>query len=199
MNDNEQADILPRRIRWLAIATGVAASLALFPALLLFNPVLLTGGGIIQRRFPNAGKWLMWAGAAQLSVLLITYDVLFFPHPLPNPSYMRLTFSVATILVIWCDVEFVVDGLKRILAQRSMPPAEPRAVGRVEWIFAVIFSLLASWETAWAPYAYRHSGSLSALAMPLVQAAIVVAFDISLMRRVAGIKRARRGEEPSLP
>ncbi len=196
LNHSEHVEIFPIRLRCLAIATSFAASLALFPALLLFNPILLAGGAILQPRFPNAGRWFMWAAAAQLSIVLITYDVLFFSHSVPNPHYTRLIFSVASMLILWCDLEFVANGITRI-RPRDFAPKAIRPVRRVEWIFAVVLSLLVCWETAWAPSAYRHSGNLSSLAMPLVQSAIVAAFDISLIRRAVRLKEAPHTKSPT--
>jgi len=190
----ERTDVFPWRIRWLAIATGFAAALALFPALLLLDPALLIAGGIIQPRFPSAGKWLVWAGTAGLSVVLITYDVLIFPGPLPHPYYMRLTFSTSTILIAWCCVELVVDGVKRTRAWRSMPPVEPRPVSRSLWIFAAVLTLVIGWGAVQAPSGYRHSGSLSMLAMSLVDVVIVAASDISLIRRFLALRRTRRAD-----
>lgn len=178
-------DIFSRRIRWVAIATGVAASLALFPALLLFEPALMVVGGIIQSRFPRAGKWFIWAGAAELMVVLTTYDVLLFPHPLVDHLYWTLTFSGSTILVIWCCAELVINGLKRMHARRSMTPAELSPVTKVEWIVAIVITVLSCWRAVETARAFDHSNSLSTLGVPLVQAVIVVAFDISLMRRVS--------------
>jgi hypothetical protein len=62
----EQTEIFPKRIRGLAIATGIASGFALFPALLLQCPALLIVGGIIQPRFPRTGRWFVWAGAIAL-------------------------------------------------------------------------------------------------------------------------------------
>jgi hypothetical protein len=199
----EQADVFPRRIRWLAIATGIASALALFPALLLQYSILLIAGGIIQPRFPSVGKWLVWVGAAGLSVMLVTYDVLFFPGPLPHPHYMRLTFSASTVLVVWCCVELVADGVKRMHASRSMVPVEPRPVSRGLWIFAIILSLWIGgglldwgWGFVHTPGAYHRLGDLYALAMSMIEAAIVIAFDISLIRRVVKLRRARGAGPP---
>ena len=47
-----QIDIFPERLRWVAIATGAASALALFPILFLLYPALLIVGGIIQPSFP---------------------------------------------------------------------------------------------------------------------------------------------------
>jgi hypothetical protein len=51
----DSADVFSPRMRWLAIATGIASALALFPVLDLLCPVLLIVGGIIQPRFPSTG------------------------------------------------------------------------------------------------------------------------------------------------
>ena len=193
----EQADIFSRKIRRLAIATGVASTLALFPILFLLYPALLIVGGIIQPRFPTTGKWLVWAGAANLGVVVIIYDAMFF-QPSSSPDYMVLTFSAATVLLVWCSVELAADGLRRMRARRSMPPAAPRPVSLGAWIFAVVLNVLVGWEaTGWAlgPSVYRSSANFySALAMSLVQAATVVAFDIWLVRQAFNLRRARRAD-----
>jgi hypothetical protein len=49
----EQTAIFSPRIRWVAIATGVASGLALFPILFFLYPGLLIAGGYIQPRFPT--------------------------------------------------------------------------------------------------------------------------------------------------
>ena len=71
-----QIDIFPERLRWVAIATGAASALALFPILFLLYPALLIVGGIIQPRFPSTGRRFVWAGALLLGPVLIMYDVM---------------------------------------------------------------------------------------------------------------------------
>lgn len=193
----EQTDTFSERIRRLAIATGVAAALALLPILAFLYPALLIAGGIIQPRFPTAGKWFVWAGAANLAVVVISYDLMMSPHPWrqpKSPAYMVLTFWATTVLLVWCSAELIVDGLKRIRAWRSMPPAEPQPVSLGIWILAVVLNLIICKEAAgWllAPSWHRPPVDVYTLGMPLVQAVIVVAFDISLMRRVVKLRRAR--------
>ena len=188
----EQTDIFPKRIRWVAIATGVASALALFPILFLLYPTLLIVGGIIQPRFPSTGRWLVWAGAANLGVVLITYDLMLFPHPLLQPYYMMLIFPVSTILLAWCSAELIADGLKRMRTRRSVSSAEPRPVSWGAWIVAVVLNLLIGWYVYSLPSWPRHSGHLYTFGAPLVQGVIVVAFDISLIRRVVRLRSARR-------
>jgi hypothetical protein len=194
----EQTDVLPERIRRLAIATGIASALALFPIFFLLFPALLIVGGMIQPRYPSTGKWFVWAGAANLGVVVAMYDAMMFPHPWRQPKYpvyMVLVFSVTTVLLVWCSAELIVDGLRRMWARRSVPPPEPRPVSLGVWILAVALSLFVGWDvTGWVqdPSRYRHTDIFYTLALAMVQAVIVVTFDISLMRRVVKLRRARR-------
>jgi hypothetical protein len=83
----------------------------------------------------------VWAGAANLWVVVIVHDAMMFPHPWrlsENPIYMMLPFLATTVLLTWCCVELIADGLKRLRTRRSMPPAEPRPVSRAVWILAVV-------------------------------------------------------------
>src|SRR5271154_984328 len=110
----EKSDLFPQRVRWLAIATGIASALALFPVLFLLHPAFLITGGIIQPRHPRAGRWLVWIGAANLVVITLLYDAMLYPHPWLQPHYMTVAFSASTILLLWCYAELVVDGLNGI-------------------------------------------------------------------------------------
>jgi hypothetical protein len=192
----EQTEIFPRRIRGLAIATGIASGFALFPALLLQYPALLIVGGIIQPRFPSTGRWFVWAGAIVLGPVLVTYDVMLFPHPFLQPGLVGLTFPAATILLVWCCAELVVDGLARMRARRSPPPAETQPVGWVAWIVAVALSLWIG-RGLYGFLSGYHSGDhhvtpsvLVAAAMTLPLVVIVVAFDIWLISRSIKLRRA---------
>jgi hypothetical protein len=198
----EETDIFSARIRWVAIATGVASALALFPILFLLFPALLIAGGYIQPRFPTLGKWFVWASAANLWVVVILYDVMMlrdlWGHT-RSPEYMVLAFSAATVLLAWCSVELVADALKRIRCRTSMPPVEPRPVSLGLWIFAVGLNLWFGRQAAgWvlAPSLYCPSGNCYPLAMALVQEVVVVAFDISLIWRLVKLRRARGLRDP---
>ncbi len=194
----EQTDIFSSRIRWLAIATGVASALALFPILFLLYPALLIAGGLMQARFPTTGKWLVWAGAANLWPVVIVYDVMMFPNPwgqTKDPVIMVVQFAATTLLLTWCSVELVADGLKRIRVLRSTQPTEPHPVSLGVWILAVVLNLLLVQSTlgwALAPSGYRSPGNFySTLATSLVLDLTIVAFDISLIWRVAEARRLR--------
>jgi hypothetical protein len=191
----EQNNIFSERVRRLATAAGVASALALLPFTIffLFFPALLLVGGMIQRRYPNTGRWLVWAGAANLSLIVASYDVVIFRER--SPVAMVVIFLVATVLLVWCCAELVVDGIKKMGADPSLPPAETRPVSLSEWILAVILNLLIAWEAVGLVRLTglnRHSDILYTVGMPLVQAVIVVVFDISLIRRVVKVQRARR-------
>jgi hypothetical protein len=195
----EQIGIFSARVRWLAIATGVASALALFPILALLYPALLIVGGIIQPRSPSAGRWLVWAGAAELWVILITYDVfVIFPHPLSQPFLMTSTFSLATVLLLWCSGELIADGLNRVRARRSSPRARPSPVGWAAWAVAAVLNFLTVWSAHGIISWHRHpdtpglpDNGFYSFGFLLVTGVIVIAFDISLITRVAQMRRAR--------
>ena len=199
----EQTVIFSARIRWLAVATGVVSALALFPILFLLYPALLIAGGLMQPRFPTTGKWFVWTGAANLWPVVIVYDVMMFPNPwdqTKDPVIMVVPFAATTLLLTWCSVEFIADGLKRMRSRLSAPTAEPRPVSLGLWIFAVALNILLGWSTlGWvlAPSRYRSAGNFySTLAMSLVLDLTIVAFDISLIWRVAKTRRLRRITNP---
>ena len=186
----ERTDIFSERIRRLAITTGIASSLALFPILFLLYPALLIVGGMIQPRYPTMGKWFVWAGAANLWIVVIEYDAMMSLHPWRQPESpvnMVVPFWATTVLLIWCSGELVVDGIRRMRARGSLIPAEPRPVSLVVWIIAGVLSVFVGRQAAgWVlhPSWYRHSDIFYLLWSTVVQAVLVVAFDISLIRRV---------------
>lgn len=198
----EQIDIFSGRVRWLAIATGVASALALLPILDLLYPALLIAGGISQPRFPNTGRWLVWGGAAELWVILITYDVfVIFPHPLSQPLLMTVPFLVATVLLLWCSAELIADGLSRLRARRSVARARPSPVGWAAWIVAAVINFLVVWSGYGTISWHRHpdtpgvpDNGFYSFGWLLVTGAIAIAFDISLIRRVVQLRLARRAE-----
>jgi len=199
----EQTDIFSARIRWLAIATGVASALALLPILFLLNPALLIAGGLIQPRFPTTGKWFVWVGAANLWRVVIVYDAMMLQDlwgQTKSPELMVLTFPATTVLLAWCSVELVADALRRMRARRAMPPAEPRPVSRGAWICAVVLNLwlgsLAAGRVL-VPIWYRHTVIFYiVVGLGNQLGIIVVAFDIFLIWRVIKLRRARRLKTP---
>ncbi|MGA8500038.1 MAG: hypothetical protein WB683_00685 [Candidatus Sulfotelmatobacter sp.] len=200
----EQVDILSKRIRWLAIATGVASALALFPILFLLYPALLTVGGIIQPRSPVTGRWFVWVGAAMLGPVLMLYDIMILQDAFSSGPYtstpilMLITFPPATILFIWFCAELAADSIKRIRFWRAMPPTEPRPVNWSEWIIAIVLNALMGWSIGGFLGWYRDRGDHRldtsgrvGVTTSLVLLAIVLASDVSLVRRVFKLRRAR--------
>jgi hypothetical protein len=161
--------------------------------------------GYIQPRFPITGKWFVWAGAANRWPLVIVYDLMMFPNPwgqtkesvIQESVIMVVPFAVTTLLLRWCSVELVADGLKRMRALRSTtPPTEPHPVSLSIWILAAVLNLLLGWSTSgWvlAPSRSQSPGNFyPTLAMSLVLDLTIVAFDISLIWKVAKTRRLRR-------
>jgi hypothetical protein len=138
-----------------------------------------------------------------LWAVLITYDVyVIFPHPLSQPLLMTVPFSVATVLLIWCSAELIADGLNRLRARRSSARAQPSPVGWAAWVVAAVLNFLVVWSVYGIISFHRQLGDPrvpdTALHTPWMQllatAVIVIAFDISLIRGVVQLRRARRAE-----
>jgi hypothetical protein len=192
-----EVSVYSTRVRWLAIATGIASALALFPILFFLYPGLLIVGGIIQPRFPATGRWLACTGVVELLPVLIAYDLhVVFPHPLSQPRYMGLLFMAATALLVWCSVELTADVLRLIRSQRSTPRLELPPVGWVAWVIAGILSVYVGWDGYGLLRWYHHSGGLQmsdaafyALWMHVGLAIIVITLDVSLVRRVVQLNR----------
>ena len=142
----------------------------------------------------------MWGGAAELWVILITYDAfVIFPHPLSQPLLMTLTFSVATVLLIWCSAELSADGLTRLQARRSSTRAQPSEVGWGAWIVAAVLNFLVVWSGYGVISWHRHpdtpgipDNGFYSFGTLLVTTLIVIAFDISLARTVIALKHAKK-------
>ena len=116
-------EVVASRVRWPAIATGcltaVAGSLSfgwLFPIV----PGFLILGAIVQPRFPRPGRGLMCVGALFLTitVLPIGFGILFESfrtlrsHPDFNMLGMTLLWVVSFLLVMWCDIALVIEGVR---------------------------------------------------------------------------------------
>lgn len=195
----EEPNIFPRRVRGVAIATAIASALALFPILFLQYPAILIVGGIIQPRFPTTGKWLVWAGAVMLGPTLILYDWMLFVHPEGRaPLNMTLTFPAATVLLLWCYAELVIDGVKRLRSPDPGPPAAPRRIGWGLGAFAAFLTLYMTWDAGrligwYSGLTDRHldAGARVAVSSQLFMLLIVVAFDISLVSRAIKVRKLR--------
>jgi hypothetical protein len=137
-----------------------------------------------------------------LWAIFITYDIyVLFPHPF-TPFYMGLTFLISNVLLLWCSAELIADGLNRLRARRSSARAQPAPVGWAAWIIAAVLNFLVVWSVYGIISFHRLPGdprvpdtALHTPWMPLLATAvIVIAFDISLARRIIGLRYARTRE-----
>ena len=191
----EQIDSSSKRLRWSAIAAGIVSAVALLPILGFLFPTLLIVGGIIQPRFRSAGRVLLWLGAVELWTILIIYDVTFF-QPEHSPLYMVLAFPASTILLTWCSAELIFDTLKQLRDQRSAR-RELQPTGWGDWFVAAVLNLILAWTGYSFIEGFRQSNRLHLQApiypyvMDLLMVLIIIAFDVSLARRVLKMKHTR--------
>ena len=193
----EQSHVFPRKIRWLAIAVGLSAS-ALFcflSPLAALVPALLPLAVVLQPRLPDPGKhvtkWFVWLWAWGWSQGLIVLCFLMLNH-LPHTHHflaLIVSSSISALLILWWDIELIVDGARQIRIWRAAQVQEPRPVGSGLWILAVAVNLWFGWGLARTISVYHGPSDLYALIMSIEESAIVVAFDIYLTWRVAKLRR----------
>ncbi len=194
----EQHDVFSRKIRWLAIAVGLSAS-ALFCFLspvAAFVPALLPLGAALQPSLADPGirivKCFIWAWALGWSPGLVVTSFLMLLYNLPHARYfvvLRVLSTVSALLILWWDIELIVDGTRRIRMWRSAPVQEPRPVSWGLWIFAVALNLWVGWGLTNVISIYHGAGDLYMLVMSMVEAVIVVAFDAYMTWRVVKLRR----------
>lgn len=197
----EQHDVFSRKIRWLAIAVGVSAA-ALFSFLspvAAFVPALLPLAAALQPRLPDPGKqivkWFTWVWAFGWSQGLVVLSFLMLSNNLPGTHYfvvLRALATLSALLILWWDIELIIDGARRIRVWRSAPVQELRPVGLGLWILAVVLNLWVGWGLVNIISIYHGPGDLYTLAMSIIDAVIVLAFNVYLTWRVVKLRRARR-------
>ena len=196
----EPHDVFSRKILWLAIAVGLsAAALSSFLSpLAAFVPALLPLGAALQPSLPDPGKrivkWFIWAWALGWSPYLVVVSFLLLLNRLPQAHYfvvLRVLSTVSALLILWWDIELIVDGVRRIRMSRSTPAQQPRPVGLGLWILAVAFNFCVGWGLVNTISVYHGVGDLYMLLMSMVLAVIVVIFDIYLTWRVVKLRRSR--------
>jgi len=151
------ADLVPTKLRWLAVAAGCSS--IVFGPLALISPPLIVGA-VIQPRARTSGKWLMWFGSILLSLVVVPigtgsmYGVVKHPSNFPNGIF-SLLMVLSFILVCWLDVAIVIDGL------RSKTGRWVR--GDLDWVVWGVAAALTAW-CVWLDMgtvqAYRRLGSL---------------------------------------
>ena len=196
----EQHDVLSTKIRRLAVAVGIsAAALSCFLSpLAALAPALLPLGAALQPNLPAHGKrivkWFIWAWALGWSPYLVGIGFMLLLNNLPHAHYfvvLKVLSAVSALLILWWDIELIVDGARRIRMWRSAPAQEPRPVSLGLWILAVALNLWIGWGLVNVISIYHGVGDLYMLLMSLVLTVIVIAFDIHLTWRVVKLRRVQ--------
>jgi len=196
------------RIRRLAVVTvcvTAAATLTASGGFLLTIPLVL--GVIAESRSPRRGRWLMWVGAAYLSVTLLQMEIRILPegvrelrsdHHLGGLGPIVFPLCIASILlIVGFDVALLIDAMRtrrsRIIPERSSSVA----VNMLIWITAICFSVYSFWGIPFVVRAFNHGFDrfdilLTALALIL----IAITFDVALAVDTVKVWYARRMEKP---
>ena len=198
----EAIEIVPSRVRGAAIAAACVGGVFLMfisPLALIFSTPLILGT-LVQPRLPRSGRLLMWLGAWILSWPTLFFSVRVVLEAIHQFNRMAATrgigyfepirvtifvVSVATIiLVIWCDVELVLEAIKsRRTALIIEPPTSLIGEG-VAWLAAICLSawafsgILRNLRTDWVLSSYLINNAYS-LSIGLA----VIAFDVWLAAR----------------
>lgn len=121
--DKDKHRVLPRRIRWLALAAGCSSGVAgclIMGYYFAIYPVPLILGAAAQPRYPLCGRWIIRIGALILSIpvlpyggglMLLSVKHLYGAHDFNFLSVLTL-WAVSFSLLTWCDVALVIDAFK---------------------------------------------------------------------------------------
>src|SRR5579864_3197521 len=185
--NTEHGDVISKRVRWLAITTGILISgLSLFGYWNLLG-VAMIAGGLVQPRSPGPGRWIIWAGAFGSNVILITMSFSSLTSVRHYHDYVTLGFSAlflaSTVLLLWCDVELVLDEIMRLRAQRALPHRAPQPVSTVTWLVAAALNLWAGSSIVFTCINYHDSHDLYIVVMSLLWVVIAIAVDVAIVRR----------------
>lgn len=188
--------------RWLAVATVCVTAAGTLGTGGLLTTIPLILGVVAEALAPRRGKWLMWLGAAYLSVLVLPMEILLLPEFMASPlvkQYARVaiesTLWIASMcLIVSCDVALIMDAVKtrhnRIVAQR-------RLLGLGDWLVwttAVCFTAYSFWGVPSLLRAYKHFNRIDILLVNLPVILILLMFDTLLLVDAVMIWRARGAE-----
>lgn len=107
------------KLRWIAIATGLAAFCSLAVTLLYFPlPVLLIAGATMAGRWPDLGRLCMWVAALLLSLGVLPIAILFLLEPgkfayIDLSMVIDLGFYSLLILLPLLDGMLVASAIKQ--------------------------------------------------------------------------------------
>ncbi len=120
---NSNSRVLPRRIRWLALATGCVSGAVLasfsWPLVFAVFPLILCAA--VQRVLPRAGRWFISIVAALVSVTVVPAGVVSWweivtvegspPHDMVGIAVF-VSWMLAPLLLIWCDTELILEAVR---------------------------------------------------------------------------------------
>lgn len=144
---------MSRRVRWLAIATGCftaaagCLSLGWYFAIL---PICLVAGAIVQPRSPRPGRWLIWAAAFLLSLMVLPIGIgvlVMGAESMRSYSDFNLfgiveLWVASTLLIGCCDGALLLDAVR---SRRGRPASAEPAAGVGEWIVRLAAVSLSLW------------------------------------------------------
>jgi hypothetical protein len=199
--------IISGKTRRLAITAGcfiaLAGTLSVGPLFFIF-PLFLILGAITQPMSPRQGTWLVWAGAAIVSlfavplggVLLSEYIGTLHSHPSYHPYAIvgqASLWAVSIVLVIWCDVALAIESRG---IRRSRVAQQHRARGTsswVVWLAALILNVSFLPASVLGVSTYHRVGRLDILLFSLASGVVITLFDVALVVDTVKSWRARRG------
>jgi hypothetical protein len=167
---------------------------------LLTIPLVL--GIIAESGSARRGRWLMWVGAAYLTLTLLQMEILILPEFVAQlRSYRRLgglgpivfpLSIVSVFLIVWCDLALLIDAAK---TRRSSTASERLSAGAGDWIVwvtALVFSVYSFWGIPFLFRAFNQGfDRFDILATALASILIAIVFDIGLLIDAAKMWRAR--------
>lgn len=136
--------VLPRGVRWTAIAAGIVTAVIFFASgwLGLLLPSTLIIGAIVQPYVHRPGKWLLIAGAFSLTVMSASALAErsmrlreLFPLQFDNIVFPLLAL-ILFILIIWCDVGLIVYALKSRSHSKSLGRENFHPLNWLVWLTA---------------------------------------------------------------
>lgn len=203
------AEIIPIRVRWLAIASGcfsgVSGSLLFGPLFILFPSIQILGA-IIQPYSPRSGRLLLSFGAFFLSF----YTFLFLgPQAFGALSFFRSYIDLSHITlfalllaslisVAWCDVALIVDAKQLKHIRRIEEYSFPLTGDWIVWIVAGCVSLVVIPGSVWGIFEYRRNERSDILAGGLVLGIVTLLFDLAIVRSAMKTRLERRSRNPKL-